>query len=182
MHEHTPPRAREQRLFVQGGSILRSSLAKISNAADEEFLVLGPRGSVPPPKAPHYKRQNSCGNPNPKKFTAQHSQTSRAKKSPHSDWGHSDRPPRKKVSLVIERRKESDAETTIRHGIQKTMAGDRQKEVCPELDWAEALRAAPKSANYDGRRDKTGEEQRVRKSPVPPKVGVPNSETESNDV
>jgi len=62
------------------------------------------------------------------------------------------------------------------------MACDHKKEISPEPEWTEALRAAPKSKNHHGGRDKSRKEQRVRNSPVSLEVAVSNSKPESNDV
>jgi hypothetical protein len=74
--------------------------------------------------------QHSCGNPNPEKFASNDGEPATREEPSDPNRGDSNRGPRKKVT-VVERRKERDAESPVSHSIQQTVAGGRQKEVCP---------------------------------------------------
>ena len=51
--------------------------------------------------------------------------------SPRADRRHVNRPPRKKVTVIIERGEEGDSQAAVRHGIEETVAGGCQEEVNP---------------------------------------------------
>jgi len=46
--------------------------------------------------------------------------------------------------MIIERGEQGDSQTAVRHGVEKAMAGGRQKEIYPQGKSAKAGRDSPK--------------------------------------
>ena len=88
--------------------------------------------------APEQGRSNqqSCRNPNPEEFTLENGRTATRERSSDTYWRYSNRSPGKKVTVMVERDKEGDSQTAVRHCVQQTMAGSRQKEIHPHRESA----------------------------------------------
>src|SRR5882762_3120209 len=87
------------------------------------------------------------------------------------------RPPRKKVTVVIERGEEGDSQATVCQGIQQTMAGGRQKEIHPHGGIGQ-VRAGPAETLWRTQRL----QKRVGESAVAPEVSVTDAEPESDHI
>lgn len=95
--------------------------------------------------APAVESNGQFSHPNPEEFTSDNGRPSTREKSPDSYRRNSNRSPRKKVTVVVERREERDTESSIRHGIQQTVTCSCQKEICPHRQSANIRQSASKS-------------------------------------
>ena len=121
-------------------------------------------------------------NPDPNKFTSQHRRATRAEKSRKRYRGNQDGVPRKKETCVIERREERHPEAAIRHGIQKSVARRRNKEILPQPS-AVYTRQRVRESHHQGKgREDAREEQRVREPAMPAKITVANSKPKPDHV
>ena len=84
--------------------------------------------------------------------------------------------------MIIERGEEGDSQAAVRHSVQETVAGGRQKEKCPYREFAKAGRSSPKSYEQGSACQESREEKRVRESAVTPEVAVPEAESEAKHV
>jgi len=84
--------------------------------------------------------------------------------------------------VIVERGEDSHSQTAVRHGIQETVTCGRQKEKCPNREFAKAGRSSPKSYEQGSTCQESREEKRVRESTVTPEVGVPDAESEAKHV
>jgi hypothetical protein len=84
--------------------------------------------------------------------------------------------------MVVEGCEERYPETTIRHGVQQTVAGGCQKEICPHRESADIRQSASKSRQHNDTRQCSGKNKGVGETSVPPKVAVPDAKPESNHI
>ena len=102
--------------------------------------------------------------------------------SPRADRCHVNRPPRKKVTVIVERGEEGDSQAAVRHSVQQTMAGSRQKEIHPHWEPAKTWQGSAKSYEHHGACHESGEKKGVREPAVAPEVAVPDAESEASNV
>lgn len=110
------------------------------------------------------------------------SKTAIREKPPDTDRRHVNRPPRKKITVIVERGEEGDSQAAVRHGVQETMARGSDKEIHPRGGSTEAGRSSPKSYEQRSACHESSEEKRVRESAVAPEVTVPDAESEADYV
>ncbi len=84
--------------------------------------------------------------------------------------------------MIVERGEEGHSQTAVRHGIQETMAGGRQKEVNPHREAVQAGRCPAKCRQRHGARQESGEEKRVGEAAVAPEVAIMDAESKSDHV
>src|SRR6266403_5617457 len=93
------------------------------------------------------------------------------------------RPPRKKVTVIIERGEEGDSQAAVCHGIQQTMAGGRRKkEIHPHGESAKSGQDPPKSHEHHSARRDSSKKKRVGESAMAPEVTVTDAEPESDHI
>jgi hypothetical protein len=61
--------------------------------------------------------------------------------------------------VIVERGEEGDSQTAVRHGVQQTMAGSRQKEIHPHRESAKTWQDSAKSYKHHGARHESGEKK-----------------------
>src|SRR5205823_6474710 len=102
---------------------------------------------------------------------------SSAEKSVQTERRNFNWPPRKKITDIGEWRKESNAQTAVRHGVENPVGRGHQKKVKNEhepsrLRWRLCEKSNPGRDETHQRKDK-----RMRQSPVTQHVSVPDSES-----
>lgn len=97
------------------------------------------------------------------------------------DWRDANRSPGQKISGVIERREERDAQSAIRHCIEQAVAGRREEQEGEQRDPGDLrLKSHDSCCGYRG--EKCCKNERMGESAVSPEVTVVNTEAESDHV
>jgi hypothetical protein len=142
------------------------------------FRLRGRRG--PPAHQPSRKCQQRRRKPNPQEFSLKNFKAAMGEESPGADRRHVNRPPRKKVTVIIERGEEGDSQAAVRHGIEETVAGSRQKEVGQHGKPSKPRQGLPEPYENHSARQEGGQYQGMPESAVAPEVTVTDAESKSD--
>jgi hypothetical protein len=133
-------------------------------------------------EAPGCDCDDSRGKPNPKELARENSKTSIREKPPETNGGYVNGRPRKKIAVIVEGGEEGDTQTAVRHGVQETMAGGRQKEINPKRKWPQRRHASPEPDERYSAGQKRCEKKGMRESAVAPEVAALDPESKSDHV
>jgi hypothetical protein len=134
------------------------------------------------PQAPSGDYKHGRGNPNPEDLAPEHVNPAIREESPETDRRYADGGPKKKVAVIVEWGEEGDSQTAVRHGIEETMGGGRQKEIDPQAEPAKRREASPEPQEHHGARQERSKKKGVRESAVAPEVAVTDAKSESNHI
>jgi hypothetical protein len=144
--------------------------------------------STAKPLRPHSLPQKECKdrqqyrrNPNPQKFALQNGETTGTKEATYSDWRHTNRSPRKEVTMVVEGRDSATPRPPSVMASSNPWLAVARKKYSHSIGAAfRSLRAEPE--HDDDERQKGSEKKRMSEPSVPPKVAVPDSAAKPNHI